>query len=124
MSGLNGGAGGGNYDYRIFTTLSYARDGWSVGLRNNYLPAIHDAAYATNPATTIQDAGSYTNFSAFGSYTLNKHVSLRGGIDNMFDKDPVIVGYNPGITNAKGATNPGFYDPIGRRYYLAAEVNF
>jgi outer membrane receptor protein involved in Fe transport len=123
-SGLNGAIGGGNYDYRIFTTLSYMRGDWSVGLRNTYLPAIHDAAYATNPATTIQDAGSYTNFSAFGSYAYNKHVSLRGGIDNLFDKDPEIVGYNPGVTNAKGVTSPGFYDPIGRRYYLAVEVNF
>jgi hypothetical protein len=34
------------------------------------------------------------------------------------------VGYNPGVTNAKGSTSPGFYDPIGRRYYLAVEMSF
>ena len=123
LSGLNGGAGG-NYDYRVLTTLTYMRDGWSVGLRNNFLPSIKSANYATNSATTVQGAGSYYNFSAFGSYTINSHVSLRGGIDNLFDVDPEIVGYNPGVTNAKGATSPGFYDPIGRRYYLAVDVNF
>jgi iron complex outermembrane recepter protein len=123
LSGLGGGAGG-NYDYRIFTTLSYMRNDWSVGIRNTYLPSIKSGAYATDHKTTVQGAGAYANFAAFGSYTLSKHVSLRGGIDNLLDRDPSVVGRNPGITNANGATSPGFYDPIGRRYYLAAEVNF
>ncbi len=123
LSGLNGGPGG-NYDYRMTSTLSYMRDDWSVGLRMNYLPAIKNAAYATNKATTVEGAGSYSNFSAFGSYQWTKQVSLRGGIDNLFNTDPEIVGRNPGVTNALGATSPGFYDAIGRRYYVAVELNF
>ena len=123
LSGLGGGAGG-NYRYRLFTTANYMRNNWSAGLRHNFLPAIKAGAYATNHATTVQGASSYSNFGAFGSYTLSKHVSLRGGIDNLFDTDPKIVGRQAGVTNAMGSTSPGFYDPIGRRFYLAAEVNF
>ena len=100
------------------------RNNWSAGLRHNFLPAIKAGAYATNHATTVQGASSYHNFAAFGSYTLSKHLSLRGGIDNLFDTDPKIVGRQVGVTNANGLTSPGFYDPIGRRFYLAAEVNF
>ncbi|MEI7948866.1 MAG: TonB-dependent receptor [Gammaproteobacteria bacterium] len=123
LSGLNGGPGG-NFDYRMVSTLSYMRDSWSAGLRMNYLPAIKSAAYATNKATTVEGAGSYSNFSAFGSYSLTKKISLRGGIDNLFNTDPEIVGRTPGVTNAMGSTSPGFYDVLGRRYYLAVEMNF
>ena len=123
LSGLGGGAGG-NYKYRVFTTMSYMRNDWTAGIRHSFLPAIKNAAYATNHATPVQGAGSYSNFAAFGSYTLSKHVSIRGGIDNLLNTDPEVVGRNPGVTNAYGATSPGFYDPIGRRYYLAAEINF
>jgi outer membrane receptor for ferrienterochelin and colicin len=100
------------------------RNNWSAGVRHNFLPAIKSGAYPTNHATTVQGASSYSNFAAFGSYSLSKHVSLRGGIDNLFNTDPKIVGRQAGVTNANGATSPGFYDPIGRRFYLAAEVNF
>jgi iron complex outermembrane recepter protein len=123
LSGLNGGAGG-NYDYRLLTTLSYMRDDWSVGLRMNYLPSIKNAAYATNKATTAEGAGSYSNFSAFGSYAFSDQISLRGGIDNLLDTDPEIVGRQAGVTNAMGSTSPGFYDVLGRRYYVAVEMNF
>ncbi|HTQ98940.1 MAG TPA: TonB-dependent receptor [Candidatus Acidoferrum sp.] len=123
LSGLGGGPGG-NYDYRVFNTLSYMRDSWSVGLRHSFLPAIKDASYATNKATTILGPGSYNLFNAFASYTFSKQLTIRGGIDNLFDRDPEVVGRNPGITNANGSTSPGFYDPLGRRYYVAFDFNF
>jgi outer membrane receptor protein involved in Fe transport len=112
------------YDYRVLNTLSFVRDQWSLGLRHSFLPEIESGAWATNKATTIQAADSYNNFAAFGSYTFSEKLTVRGGIDNLLDEDPVIVGYNPGVTNARGSTSAGFYDPIGRRYYLAVEMNF
>lgn len=115
---------GGQYDYRVLNTLSYMRDNWSIGLRHNFLPEIENATYATNKATTIRPTDSYNNFAAFGSYTYNEKLSFRGGIDNLLDADPEIVGYNPGVTNAKGSTNAAYYDPLGRRYYLAVEMSF
>jgi iron complex outermembrane receptor protein len=115
---------GGQYDYRMLNTLTYMRDSWSVGVRHNFLPEVEAFVYATNPATPVQGADSYHNFAAFGSYTVNDNLSLRAGIDNLLDQDPEIVGYNPGVTNARGATSPAFYDPIGRRYYIAVEMNF
>jgi iron complex outermembrane receptor protein len=117
-------ARGGQYDYRVLNTVTYMRDSWSIGLRHNFLPEIENQAYATNKATTIRPTDSYNNFSAFGSYTYNEQLTFRGGVDNLLDADPEIVGYNPGVTNAKGSTSPGYYDPIGRRYYLAVEMSF
>src|SRR5690606_1045105 len=43
LSGTNAGA----YDYRLFSTLSYFNNDWSVNLRWRYLPGVHTAQYAS-----------------------------------------------------------------------------
>src|SRR5690606_36840966 len=101
---------GGQYDYRTFTTLTYAAYRWSLGLRNRFLPSIKSAASATNPNSTVQGAGGYSMMDLFGNYRVNDNVSVRGGVDNLFDRDPAITGRNPGTTNAVGLTNPAYYD--------------
>ncbi len=115
---------GGQYDYRTFTTFSFNQDRWGVGLSHRFLPSIESADYASNPNTTVQGAGSYNMFDLFGSFSINETVSLRGGIDNLFDTDPEIVGVNPGVTEAAGSTLPQFYDVLGRRYYLSVQLDF
>jgi outer membrane receptor protein involved in Fe transport len=115
---------GGQYDYRTFTTATYAQGGWSAGLRHRFLPSIESAAYATDPNTTVQGASSYNMIDVFGSFKINKTVSLRGGVDNLFDFEPPVVGRNPGSTDAVGVTNAQYYDVLGRRYFLAVQVDF
>jgi len=114
---------GGQYDYRTFTTVSYTSGRWSAGLRHRFLPSIESVDYATNPNTTVQGADSYSIFDGFGSFTINDKLSLRGGIDNLLDTDPEIVGINPGVTEAAGSTLPAFYDVLGRRYYISLQLD-
>jgi hypothetical protein len=42
----------------------------------------------------------------------------------VFDKEPLVVGANPGIDSNTDQTNPSFYDPLGRRYYVGAKFSF
>ena len=114
---------GGQYDYRILTTLNYSQGAWSAGVRHRFLPGIKDASYATNKATTVRPVGAYGILDAFGSYEINKQISLRGGIDNLTDRDPPRVGVNPGQTAAAGITNPQYYDVLGRRYYMSVTLS-
>jgi outer membrane receptor protein involved in Fe transport len=46
------------------------------------------------------------------------------GIDNLLDKQPPAVQRNPGLTTASNVTNAGFYDVLGRRYYLGVKATF
>jgi len=117
-------ARGGQFDHRLFSTVSFMSDGWSVGVRHRYLPNIKAAAFAQAPDTPVLPTSSYNMFDAFGSYTLSDSITLRGGIDNLFDLDPRIVGRNPGVTNALGSTSAGYYDVLGRRYYVSIDMNF
>jgi len=115
---------GGQFDYRILNTLNYSRDDWSLGFRHRFLPSIENFAYATDPTTSIQGAGSYHMIDAFGRFVVSEKITVRGGIDNLFDLDPETNGYNPGVTSASSSTSPAYYDVIGRRYYVAFELNF
>jgi iron complex outermembrane recepter protein len=117
-------AEGGQFDYRLFGTANYASGNWSAGMRLRHLPSADDASFVNNPQTTIEGVGSYTVVDVFGSYQFNDSISLRAGIDNLFDPDPEIVGRNPGVTNARGFTNPGFYDVLGRRLWLGVNMAF
>jgi outer membrane receptor protein involved in Fe transport len=45
-------------------------------------------------------------------------------VDNVLDKDPPTVQSNPGVTTASNVTNPGFYDVLGRRWYVGVKATF
>lgn len=51
-------------------------------------------------------------------------VELRGGVNNVFDKDPPAIA--AGLLNSfgNGNTYPGVYDPMGRELFVGATVAF
>ncbi len=93
-----GSAGGGNsyYDYRLFTQFSYSQQQTSsFGLNWRYSPqAMHDSKVQT-PTLTVEDTEEYHLFNVNGSWQFNERMRLRGGIDNIVDEQPPIVGANP-----------------------------
>ena len=86
------------------------------------------------------------------SWQLNKTISLRGGINNLLDKQPAITGATAGFpvgtnlntvcsaaaakagcqnpvsyvypSDGAGTTNAGFYDVYGRTFFLGAKAQF
>ena len=101
------GTQAGAYDYRLFQTLSYFRDTWSVSLRWRGLPSVYSAAYqsqqaikANNAAAVAGDTSkivlgyvpsteiktdSYRVFDLAFSYNFHPKMSLRGGITNVLN---------------------------------------
>jgi len=114
---------GNYYKWRTYTTLSYFTGVFNVGLNWQHLPTVRNAAAATTPTTKILPAASYDNFGLFGGWNITEALAMRFGIDNLFDRQPVIVGAQPGVTNSEGTTNPGFYDVLGRRFYIGLKLN-
>ena len=60
----------------------------------------------------------YDLFDATLAYRLNESFLFRGGVNNVLDEEPPIVG------GTIGQTQPGTYDIIGRYYYLGLQLNF
>jgi outer membrane receptor protein involved in Fe transport len=130
-------AEGGQYEYRLNNTIGYNFGGGkaSVGIRWTHLPEIADAA-ALRPPTRVLGVESYNLFNLFGGYDINERLQLRGGIDNLLDEDPPVVGRDPGTNPALGCpgspscnnnsanTNAQFYDILGRRAYVALKMSF
>jgi iron complex outermembrane recepter protein len=117
-------AEGGQYEYRLNTTFGYGFGGGrsNVGLRWTHLPSVEDAA-AIRP-TALRGTDSYNLFSLFAGYSFNERLSLRGGIDNLLDEQPRVIGANPGVNNAAASTNAQYYDILGRRAYVALKMSF
>lgn len=166
LSGTNAGA----YDYRLFGSLSYSLNDWSVNLRWRHLPEVWTAGYASQQAIERNNANvagggagillgytpnteiktdSYNIFDFSFNWNINETVALRGGITNLLDREPELVGqtegYGPGTTlsavcgGAPGCQNPfgyslptagpafsspGYYDTIGRRYFVGVKATF
>jgi iron complex outermembrane receptor protein len=177
LTGTNGGA----YDYRLFGSVNYSRNDWNVGLRWRHLPSAFSAGYATQQAqkannaavaaggpgimlsytpTTEYESADYNVFDLSFGWNINDTVSFRGGITNLFDTEPEMVGgskgypvgtnlgnvcedlgfaNSPGTPSAvsQGCTdplayslpgyvsyNPGYYDTLGRRFFLGLSVQF
>ena len=117
------------YDYRIFTTANYFRGPFSVSLRWQHWPSIKAAAAATNPDTdAIGVRSSYDLFALTGSYRIGDRYTLRFGIENLFDRKPPKSGGDPDndafpidSTRAGGGAT---YDPLGRRMFFSATMEF
>jgi len=68
---------------------------------------------------TLPDV-SYLDLS--GSWDVSKHLQVRGGINNILDKDPPIV---PSDIASGGAPNYyEFYDGLGRQAFVAVTAKF
>lgn len=169
LPGTNGGA----YSYRLFSSLSYMLDNWSVALRWRNLPSIWSATKGAQlaliennadvtagapglvlgytPSTEIKTK-SYNIFDLSFNWDINETFSLRGGVTNLFDKDPSLSGASAGRApgsdisaatvcgSAPGCRAPGgyslpntapgigynggYYDTLGRRFFLGIKARF
>jgi iron complex outermembrane receptor protein len=56
------------------------------------------------------------------SWDVSKHLQLRGGINNVFDKDPPLASFE--IVSGGAPNYYEFYDGLGRQLYLAMTAKF
>ncbi|MCC6202770.1 MAG: TonB-dependent receptor [Gammaproteobacteria bacterium] len=129
-------ARGGLFDWRTVTTLRYFIGNVDVALNWRHLPSVLSANYVTDPTTTVQGAKAYDVFNLTGNWNITEAWSVSGGIDNLFDRQPNRVGAgqvfnisaaNGGgqtITNGSGSTSSGYYDVLGRRYFINIKVRY
>ena len=69
--------------------------------------------------------GSFDYFDLAARWSFEDAFELRGGINNLFDKQPPVVGNDYGGTaENSGNTYPGTYDPIGRTFFVGVKVKY
>jgi outer membrane receptor protein involved in Fe transport len=69
--------------------------------------------------------GAHDYFDLAARFKVNENFVFRFGVDNLFDKDPPVVGNDyGGTTQNSGNTFPATYDPIGRYFSAGVNVKF
>jgi iron complex outermembrane recepter protein len=106
-----------SFDYRLFSTARYTNDALSIGLRWQHLPELDVAPSA---AANTFGIDAHDQLDLFGSWRFTDRVSIRGGIDNVTDADPEIVGATT-VNRNLGSTNSN-YDQFGRRLFLGVSI--
>lgn len=113
-------------EWRHIASLRYARDIFSVGLRWRYFGALDYVDNSGRPLTADTlaaadggiDAQNYIDLS--GSVTFFGNVDLTVGVNNVFDREPPIVGAALSLNgNAAGG-----YDQLGRFIFSSVTVKF
>lgn len=74
---------------------------------------------------TFQTIGGYNYFDLFASYNYSDNIKLTFGIDNLFEKEPPVVGNEAGDTSSNsGNTFPSNYDVLGRKFKMGIKFQF
>jgi iron complex outermembrane receptor protein len=76
--------------------------------------------------TTNEKLAARDYFDIAGQWNIDKTFSLRGGINNLLDKDPPLVGSgtaDPSVFG-NGNTFPGTYDALGRLIFMNLTMKF
>ena len=68
---------------------------------------------------------AYDYFDLTAQFEIEKRYQIVIGIQNLFNRQPPIVGGQAGSTTANsGNTFPSTYDPLGRSFSVSARVKF
>jgi outer membrane receptor protein involved in Fe transport len=68
-----------------------------------------------------RDFPSYDWFDLAGSWRVRDNLTFKGGVNNIFDKDPPLSG---SLSGGNGNTYPQVYDAMGRFVFMRATVDF
>ena len=85
-------------------------------------PTLNGAAYGVG-VISYQPAriGSYSYLDLALTYHATKNLELRGGVNNVTDKDPPVV---PFTIQPGGANTYSAYDQLGRELFIAFTAHF
>ena len=98
--------------------LSWLDGPLTTSLRWRHLGAVRDDDEATDYVVERLDA--YDVFDLSLGFDITEEFSLAMGVNNIFDKQPQLIGDNQEQAN----TYPGVYDVLGRDFFVSASMKF
>ena len=116
---------GAQFKWKLYSTVGYSVGPASVSVAWRHLPGARNIGLVTNPVATTLSTDSYDQFDLAGRWAITDALTLRAGVDNVFNRDPNTVGIVPGVTTAAGVSDvAGSYDVLGRRFYVGLAARF
>lgn len=119
------GTQAGSYRWKLFTRFNYNVDKVGISLQWQHKPRIAHITSVTQTNSTVTGAPAYDLFNLSGSYNFTRDITVRFGIDNLFDTSPPLIAYDTSVVPGDGRLSggrfdAGNYDVLGRRFYIGA----
>lgn len=113
-------------DLRWIQRTTWTMDDFTVSLLWRHIDAVDvEPGERDLRFEAFRSIGAYNYFDLFGSWQFHDNITFTLGIDNMFDKDPPVVGNDVGDTSSNsGNTFPSNYDTMGRIYKAGLKFKF
>ncbi|WP_129793053.1 TonB-dependent receptor domain-containing protein [Sphingosinicella sp. CPCC 101087] len=104
--------------WRWSTRMSFIDGPVTASFRWRHTGAVRD----DNDTATyvVERIGTYDLFDLSFAFDVSDELTLNLGVNNLFDREPPIVGANQSQSN----TYPGTYDVIGRDFFVSANLRF
>lgn len=81
--------------------------------------------YRAGETVDFGKIGAYDWFDLTLRFNVNDNLTFTAAVQNLFDKDPPVVGSSIGSTAYNsGNTYPSTYDALGRRFAVSARIKF
>jgi outer membrane receptor protein involved in Fe transport len=111
-------------EFRANTRVSLYDGPLTLSLRWRWMDSVKDDQIV-NDGVAVSDLvkpkiGSQNYFDLSTNYELTSNLTVFGGIDNLFDNKPPLVGTSQQQAN----TFPNAYNPLGATIFLGATVRF
>ncbi len=110
---------------RFNQRTSWTFGDYSAGLSWRHIGSSSVAPGGESAYTPANSIKAYDYFDLNGTWQVTKNIKLSMTVNNLFDKQPPLVGTGIGAgANNFGNTFPSLYDVIGRRYTASVQANF
>ena len=104
--------------WRLSTRATYSTGPMTVSVLYRHLSAVKDDDSATTYA--VERIKAYDYFDLTAAFRIKDGFTWSVGVNNLFDKQPPILGDNQQQAN----TYPSTYDPYGRAFFVSTNVKF
>lgn len=106
-------------EMKMFNTLAVETGPLTVSLLWRHISSMDDISGSPN----IDGADSYDYLDLSGRVLIGDQFEIYGGVYNLSDEEPPQIGGEP-VGNTWSDTNQGYYDAIGRSFYLGLRARF
>jgi outer membrane receptor protein involved in Fe transport len=104
--------------YKWSSRLSWIDGNVTTTVRWRHISSTRDDDDETD--YVVERIRAYDLFDLALAIDVNDNFTLNMGINNLLDKDPPVLGSNAEQAN----TYPGTFDPLGRDFFISANVRF
>jgi iron complex outermembrane receptor protein len=104
--------------WKVSSRLTWLDGPVTTSLRWRYMSASRDDDDATD--YIVERIPAFHYFDLAFAFNVNDNLTLNMGVNNLFDKTPPLVGDNQEQAN----TFPGTFDPLGRDFFVSANLRF